>query len=612
MKLPGSPLSRRDLLKAAPLAAEMLSRVSAFAAPASLAVKNTIDAFDYEGVRLRDSRCRGQVLAAREFYLGLSDDDILHGFRRAAGLPAPGKPLGGWCKENSSTVLGQWLSGMARLYRATGDTEVRDKAARLMSEWARTIKPNGDCGMRHYPFDKMVCGLVDMARYAGHPDATPLLGKITSFARSNFEHENMVVVPSHNTMYYGLPQEWYTLAENLYRAYQLTGDESYKAFAEVWLYPQYWNKFANTSAAEGAQGVHAYSHVNSFSSAGMAYAVTGNPTYLRIIRNAYDYLQQTQCYATGGFGPNERLMSPGGSLGRALETRSDTFETICGSWAGFKLSRYLMQFTGEARYGDWIERLFYNGVGASLPLRPGGRNFYYSDYRISGGMKVDYWENFTCCSATYIQNMADYHNLIYYRDPSGLYVNLYVPSDVTWSGPQGQVRLVQETGYPETDTSTLTVDAAPGSEFALRLRVPGWSPDMSIRVNGADAGVACKPGEWAVVRRPWQKGDRVEIRIPLRFRMEAVDKQHPDRVAVVRGPVVFALDYNYHDPAFELPKTPVELNRALVADNAPAVFRVQRPDGRPVRLKFRPFYDFAEEFPYLMYFDRNTPAYALW
>jgi DUF1680 family protein len=81
--------------------------------------------------------------------------------------------------------------------------------------------------------------------------------------------------------------------------------------------------------------------------------VEGDAKYLRIIRNAYDYLQNTQCYATGGYGPNERFMAPDGSLGKALDTRSDTFETICGSWGGFKLSRYLTQFTGESRYGDW-------------------------------------------------------------------------------------------------------------------------------------------------------------------------------------------------------------------------------------------------------------------
>jgi len=601
---------RRDFLKVAPVAAGLMAD-SLKAAPAPTA-RNLIEAFDYQDVRLGESRWRQQVYAAREFYLGLPDDDILHGFRAAAGLPAPGQPLGGWCKENSSTVFGQWLSGMARLYRATGDAAIRDKAAHLLTEWAKTVKPDGDCRMRHYSFDKLVCGLVDMERYAGHSDAVPLLEKTTAWARRTFEHENMVVVPAHNTMYYGLPQEWYTLAENLYRAYQQTGNPDFKTFAEVWLYRGYWGKFADTAAPSGAQGVHAYSHVNTFSSAAMAYSVTGDPMYLRIIRNAYEYLQNTQCYATGGYGPNERFMSPDGSLGKALETRSDTFETICGSWAGFKLSRYLMQFTAEARYGDWIERLFYNGVGASLPLRPAGRNFYYSDYRISGGMKVDYWDNFTCCSGTYIQNMADYHNLIYYKDESSLYVNLYVPSEVTWSRPAGEVTVAQETGYPETETSTLTVETKQSADFALKLRVPAWSRDMSLKVNGSDAGVRCKPGEWAAVSRTWKSGDRVEVRIPLRLRTEAVDRWHPDRVAVVRGPVVLALDYNYHDPAFELPKTDADLNRWLVPDDKHAVFRVQRPDGRPVRLKFRPFYEMAEDFPYLMYFDRQGGPYALW
>ena len=96
MESRNDPLSRRDLLRSAPLAAGMLGR-----AAAAVPVTNTIEAFDYQGVTLRDSRWKRQVLAAREFYLGLSDDDILHGFRRAAGLAAPGKPLGGWCKDDS-------------------------------------------------------------------------------------------------------------------------------------------------------------------------------------------------------------------------------------------------------------------------------------------------------------------------------------------------------------------------------------------------------------------------------------------------------------------------------------------------------------------------------
>jgi hypothetical protein len=38
-----------------------------------------------------------------------------------------------------------------------------------------------------------------------------------------------------------------------------------------------------------------------------------------------------------------------------------------------------MRFTGEAGYGDWMARLFHNGIGAALPIAAGGRNFYYAD-----------------------------------------------------------------------------------------------------------------------------------------------------------------------------------------------------------------------------------------
>jgi uncharacterized protein len=619
----GGKMARRDFLKGASVAAAVLvpsvGAAALSAKPSARAPTNSssadrfqIRAFDYQGVKLLDSRWKTQTQTARNYYLNVSNDDILCGFRARAGLPAPGKPLGGWCAKDSQTVFGQWLSGMARMYRATSDTALRDKASYLLTEWAKTVKADGDCRMRHYSYDKIVCGLVDLQRYAEHPNAVPLLEKITDWASRTLERENMIVVPNHNTMYYGRPQEWYTLSENLFRAYELTGDPKFRNFAEVWLYHQYWNKFANTSSPTDAQGVHAYSHVNTFSSAAMTYGVTGDPTYLRIIKNAYDFLQKTQCFATGGYGPNERFMAPDGSLGKALETRSDTFETLCGSWAGFKLSRYLMQFTGEARYGDWIERLLYNGAGAALPLRLGGRNFYYSDYRTSGGMKVDYWDNYTCCSGTLFQDMADYHNLIYYEDASSLYVNLYLPSEVTWSRVDGEIRLVQETSYPEAETSVLTLGMKQSADFSLKLRVPSWSKDMSVKVNGSGAGVACRPGEWAVLARTWSRGDRVEIRIPMRLSMWPVDPQHANRVAIVRGPVVLALDFNYHDPAFQLPDNEEDLNKWLVPDGSPVVFRVERPDGRSVRLKFRPFYDLAEDFPYLMYFDLKAWPYALW
>ena len=623
-------IDRRDFLASAP-AAIMLASGSFNSQPQTPgAGPGRIEPFDYQAVRLGPSQWKAQSDASREFYVAVADDDILHGDRVAAGLPAPGHVLGGWCGRNSHTVFGQWLSGMSRIARATGDARLRDKAIRLMAEFSRTVKPDGDCGMRHYPYDKLVGGLVDLQLYAGHEAAIPLLEKVTDFAIRNFDRSNHLADPTHNTAYYGVPQEWYTLSENLFRAYRVTGNPKFKTFAEAWLYHAWWNKFARSSAPSDAHGVHAYSHVNTFSSAAMAYDVLGDASYLQILRNAYDYLQQTQVYATGGYGPNERFMAPDGSLGRALETRSDTAEIVCGSWAGFKMARYLMRFTGEARYGDWIERLFYNGVGAALPLAGRGRNFYYGDYRVGGGMKVYNWDTFTCCSGTYVQNMADYYNLVYYRDPQNLYVNLYVPSDVTWQGPGGQVMVQQETLYPEAETSVLTITPSKPSGFGLKLRVPAWTKAraMSVRINGAPANVQCTPGTWATIERAWNAGDRVEVTIPLTLRMEAVDRQHPDRVAVVRGPIVLVLEGTYHAAHFRLPDRDEDLDKWLVpekwsrplailtegseARDTMSVYRVVPPDKSPVRLKFRPFYDPGEGYPYFMYFDRKGLPYRLW
>ena len=603
-------VNRRTFLKAASVAAAGLaaSPTLSIAEPASAPApaRVLLQPFDYRGVRLLPGRWQAQFQAARDYYLGVADEDILCGFRHAAGLDAPGHPLGGWCRKDSSTVFGQWLSGMARIARATGDTAIRDKAAGLLTEFAKTVSANGDCRMGHYPFEKVVCGLLDMHLYGEHPAALPLLERVTDWASKNLSRENKAAVPGRS--YSGMPGEWYTLSENLYRAFLATGNPAFRALGDAWLYHDYWNKFADTASPSDAHGVHAYSHVNSFSSAAMAYGVSGDERYLRIIRNAWQFMQDSQCYATGGYGPRETIM-PAGGLGQALELRYDCFETLCGSWAGFKLSRYLMGFTGEARYGDWIERLLYNGAGAALPITTGGRNFYYADYRLAGGAKAYNWENYTCCSGTYIQDVVGYHDLIYFRDATGLYVNLYLPSEVTWRGPAGDVTVKQETAYPEEETTRLSLQMATSSTFPLRLRVPAWSNGMSASVNGAPVPLAAAPGTWATIERRWTAGDRVEIRIPLKMRMQAVDKQHPDRVAVVRGPVVLVLESDYHESAFKLPTDEADLEKWFVAGPVPGTFLVQYPGVKPLRSRMVPYYSTVENFCYRMYFDRrNLPV----
>jgi DUF1680 family protein len=606
-------MDRRDFLKGVAIT----GAVAGVAPRAAMAVSDmdsrvmNVSAFNYDGVLLKDSRWKEQYEQGRDFYFNVNNDDILHGNRLAAGMPAPGKPLGGWCAKNSNTVFGQWLSGMSRMYRATNDTEIRDKASYLLTEFAKTVGPDGNAGMAPYPYEKLVCGLVDMHEFVGHPEAMPLLERVTSWSSKNFDRTRAPANPKPWEMHSGKPLEWYTLPENLYRAFQLTGNQQFKEFADVWLYDAYWSQFENSASPAHATGVHAYSHVNSFSSASMRYAMTRNPAHLRILENAYDFLQNTQCYATGGYGPVERLM-PSGSLGKALESQLNTCETPCCSWAGFKMSRYLMQFTGKARYGDWAERLLYNGIGAALRIHGDGRHFYYADYRLNGGVKVDTRNQYTCCSGTYIQNIADFHNLIYHKDNSNLYVNLYVPSELTWRRADGQVKIAQDTRYPEEETSKFTLTMDRGVRFGLKFRIPEWSRGANIKVNGVPAQLTIQPGTWATVERAWNSGDTVEIQIPLPLRYQAVDAQHPQRVAIVRGPVTMVLDGLVHEPIYKLPDNDEDLNKLMVPDQEPAVFRYAPRDGTNVMSRLRPFYAIGPDYYYRMYLDMDKLPIVLW
>lgn len=570
-------------------------------------ITRRLQSFDYDGVRLLPSRFLTQVERAREVYGAVPNDDILKGFRRAAGLPTPGHDMRGWCSKTSSVIFGQLLSGMARMGRATGDAALHAKAVALLDGWAETLRPDGDTQMRPYDWEKLACGLVDLHLYANVPSSLPLLARTTEWAARTFDRSRR---PAENFDFQGLgpgwTSEWYTLPENLYRAHLASGNTLFKDFADVWLYEDYWQRFADTSYPRDVVAVHAYSHVNSFSSAAMAYAVTGDQRYLRVCVNAYDFLRRTQCYATGGFGPDERLMPPDGSLGRSLDLYAGHAEIPCGTWAAFKLSRYLMSFTGEARFGDWIETLLYNGIGAALPTEPDGRTFYYGDYRISGGIKQFYWHEWPCCSGTYWQTVADYHNVIYFRDAGGLYVNLLVPSEVTWRHDGHELRLRQETSYPDTDSSRLCLEMERPSRFALRIRVPSWCEGLSLTLNDEPLPVRAERDSWASIEREWQSHDAVVVRVPMTLRMAPVDPQHPERVAIAYGPLVLAQDEACCRRPFALERGG-DLASRLVREGPEPRFRITNTEPERHVRYLQPLHTLAAFWPYWVYFDLSAP-----
>jgi DUF1680 family protein len=330
--------------------------------------------------------------------------------------------------------------------------------------------------------------------------------------------------------------ESYTMPENLFLAYQRGIGQRYYDLGQQYLDDKTW--FDPLSRNENVlNGRHAYSYVNSLSSAMMAYLVAGSQKHLRAAQNAFVMLQE-QSFATGGWGPDELLRAPGSNdLYASLTNTHHSFETPCGSYAHFKLTRYLLRATRDARYGDSMERMMYNTVLGAKPLKENGDNFYYADYNFDA-KRVYKKARWACCAGTLPQVATDYRINTYLRGPQAVYVILYVPSTVRWTENGAALSLTQEGLYPYEDHVTFTVTSSKPTELTLHFRIPAWAEGAAVSVNGTRQIGAAKLGEFAAIRREWKTGDRVELELPLKMRLETIDARHTDTVALLRGPLV--------------------------------------------------------------------------
>lgn len=563
------------------------------------------------GVVLTDSRLAARLAGAAEVYGGMSTDDVLKGFRERAGLPAPGAGLGGWSRETSEPTFGQWVSGLARLSRVLGDQALAAKAVDYVEGYAATLPASGRTGMGIYGWEKLVCGLVDLAAFGGYAPALELLSRIVR--AEDFDETRRV--PTGSDFAGAGPAftpEWYTLPENLYRGFLATGDEALAEYARRWHYAAYWDHFA-VRPADGAPWrvpvwLHAYSHVNTLASAGAVYDVYGDPRHLAVLRNAHDWMLETQCYATGGYGPCELTVPADGTLGRALEWRNDTAEIVCGTWAVFKLCTKLIRETGDARYLRWAENLLYNGLDAADPVRPDGRSAYYADYRLGWARKLPYWEQWPCCSGTYAQAVAHIPDLIYQAAYDGIAVSMYISSTVTGQANGQAFTLEQSSELPEGNRSVLRLVLDAERDLTVRLRIPEWADVTHVEIGGSAARTA-RGGQWMVLRRTWRPGDTITLRFEYGVRAIAVDSFHPNRVAMACGPVVLAQDASWSAPfTAPVPWEMDEWDKFLVRRDSSLFFDPVTPGtGRMATGPFRPLYAVPESLPYRVYHDLGSP-----
>lgn len=142
--------------------------------------------------------------------------------------------------------------------------------------------------------------------------------------------------------------------------------------------------------------------------------------------------------------------------------------------------------------------------------------------------------NFGCCTANMHQAWPKFASSLWMRSPDGgLAAVAYAPCTVSAGLDSGAVRVTVDTEYPFRDTIKLTVEG--GGTFALRLRIPTWAEGAQVSVDG---GAPADAGGFHCIERDWSGSTRVELRLPMRTRLE---RRYHDSVAVLRGPLVYSL-----------------------------------------------------------------------
>ncbi|HEY1489398.1 MAG TPA: beta-L-arabinofuranosidase domain-containing protein, partial [Verrucomicrobiae bacterium] len=145
--------------------------------------------------------------------------------------------------------------------------------------------------------------------------------------------------------------------------------------------------------------------------------------------------------------------------------------------------------------------------------------------------------SFWCCVGTGMENHSKYGDTIYFHNDNSLFVNLFIPSELSW--PEKNLVVRQETKFPESDTTLLEFHSPTPTQLALKIRWPAWAEKISVHVDGKKQKILGAPGSYVSLDREWQDGDRVEIRLPMTLHAEPL-LGTSNIVAVLYGPIVLA------------------------------------------------------------------------
>ncbi|MBE2215568.1 MAG: glycoside hydrolase family 127 protein [Opitutaceae bacterium] len=513
-----------------------------------------------ETVRITSGPFADAIAANRAYLLAHDPDRLLAPFRREAGLEPRQPGYGDWERIGlDGHTAGHYLSALAGMIAIGADTpdgELRRRLDAMVAELAACQEAAGDGYIGGVPggralWKDIAAGRIDANGFGLNGTWVPWYNLHKIFAGLRDAHVvahsaqardvliglgdwagQLVAGLSDEQMQDMLRAEHGGMNEVLADIYGLTGDEKYLRLARRFTHHAVLDPLMR--GEDRLTGLHANTQIPKVAGLARISALASDAQAAAGARFFWDTVTKRRSVAFGGNSVSEHFNDPANF--RTLLEHREGPET-CNTYNMLRLTEQLFEAGPEARHVDYYERALYNHILASIhPTVPG--YVYFTPirpehYRVYSVPEHHFW----CCVGSGMENPGRYGRFIYARAADGLFVNLFVASEL--EVPEHGLTLRQETAFPDEERTQLTLRLKEPATFTLHVRHPAWveSGRLVVSVNGQVVATGAQPSSYVPVRRMWADGDRVELALPMRTTVEGLP-DGSDWHAILHGPIV--------------------------------------------------------------------------
>ena len=581
---------------------------------ASAQIPAKVEPFSVNDVKLTQSDFKHAEDMDIRYLLGIDPDRLLAPYLKEAGLTPKAQNYTNW--ENTGLdghIGGHYLSALSYMYASTGNAEIKGRLDYFISELKRCADANGngyisgvpdgkkkwkeisegnirassfglnDGWVPLYNIHKIFAGLRDAYLLTGNKDAKQMFINLTAWMY------DLTKGLSDDQLQRMLDSEHGGLNETFADAAEISGDERFMQLAKRFSHKKVLDPLLR--GEDRLTGMHANTQIPKVIGYKRIADIEGNDQWDRAAQFFWKTVVDNRSITIGGNSVREHF-HPADDFSSMLT--SEQGPETCNTYNMLRLTKMLYETSADTHYMDYYERALYNHILSTVNPIQGGFVYFTpmrsGHYRVYSQPQTSFW----CCVGSGMENHARYGEMIYsHGGADNLYVNLFIPSELTW----GKTLITQTNKFPAEEATTITVDPKKPAEFTIRVRIPEWidASKMQPTVNGQPVEAKAEGGYLAISRK-WTKGDKLHVQLPMSLRAVSLPDKS-DNYSFMYGPIVLASSLGKQEQLGLFAddsrgghiaggrQLPLQDMPVLVADKNNLMANITKVEGRPMTFR---------------------------